>query len=62
MRATLAAAGIVLLMLTWLSLRGMDLGTQRFDYALQGLDHFATVERTLQRDILSARVGLLRRV
>src|ERR1700730_18298414 len=60
MRAPLAAAGIVLLMLTWLSLRGMNIGAQRFDQALQGLDHFAMVERTLQRDILSARVGLLR--
>jgi signal transduction histidine kinase len=56
----LLAAGVLLIALTWLSFRGLNLDAQRFDRALQSLDHFGLVERAVQRDILRARVGLLR--
>ncbi len=60
MKTPLAAAGVLLVALTWLSFRGLNLDAQRFDRALQSLDHFGLAERALQRDILRARVGLLR--
>ncbi len=60
MRTPLAAAGVLLVVLTWLSFRGLNLDAQRFYRALQSLYHFGLAERALQRDVLRARVGLLR--
>ena len=62
MRLTPAAAAVplVLVLLTWLSFRASNMDAERFDRALGALDRFALVESALQRDVLSARVGMLR--
>ncbi len=60
MKTPLAAAGVLLIALTWLSFRGLNLDAQRFDRTLQSLDQFGLAERALQRDILRARIGSLR--
>jgi signal transduction histidine kinase/CheY-like chemotaxis protein len=57
---TAAAVPVLLLLLTWLLLRGMDPEAELFDRALQALDNFKLAESSLHRDILSARAGLLR--
>src|SRR4029077_16531740 len=55
-----AAVPIVLVLLTWLSFRASNTDAERFDRALSALDRFALVESALQRDVLSARAGMLR--
>ena len=62
MRLTPAAAAVplVLVLLTWLSYRASNTDAERFDHALGALDRFALVESALQRDVLSARAGMLR--
>jgi signal transduction histidine kinase len=62
MRWTSAAAAVplLLLLLTWLSLRAADADAELFDRALGILDEFANVENELHRDVLSARAGVLR--
>ncbi len=55
-----AAVPLVLLLLTWLSFRASNTEAERFDRALGALDRFALVESALQRDVLSARAGMLR--
>jgi signal transduction histidine kinase/CheY-like chemotaxis protein len=62
MRLTSAATAVVLLvmLLTWFLLRGMNLDSQLSDRALTELDDFAMVEAALQRDVLTARAGMLR--
>ena len=59
----IVAAGLLVLvlvvLLTWLSLRALDSGAERFDLALGELDRFNTAEADLQANILSARAGLL---
>src|SRR5262249_55162834 len=55
-----AAVLLVLVLLTWLSSRASNMDAERFDHALGTLDRFAMVESTLQRDVLSARAGMLR--
>jgi signal transduction histidine kinase/ActR/RegA family two-component response regulator len=54
------AVPLLLLLLTWLLLRGMNPDAQPSDQALRNLDDFATAQSTLHRDILTARAGLLR--
>ncbi|WP_338664101.1 two-component system VirA-like sensor kinase [Pararoseomonas sp. SCSIO 73927] len=49
-----------LLLLTWLLLRGFGVDTRPFDAALERLDEIELAERTIGRDLLSARAGLLR--
>lgn len=56
----IATAVSLLLLLTWLLLRGMNTGTTAHDEGLRALDDFAIAESALHRDVLSARVGLLR--
>ena len=51
---------LVLALLTWLSFRASNTDAERFDRALAALDRFALVESALQRDVLSARAGMLR--
>jgi signal transduction histidine kinase len=51
---------LVLLLFTWLSLRGMNPEAEEFDRALSTLNGFAVTESALQRDVLAARSGLLR--
>jgi signal transduction histidine kinase len=55
-----AAVLLVLVLLTWLSFRASNMDAERFDRALGALDRFAMVESALQRDVLSARAGMLR--
>ena len=55
-----AAVPLVLGLLTWLSFRAINTDEERFDRALGALDRFAMVESALQRDVLSARAGMLR--
>jgi signal transduction histidine kinase len=55
-----ATAVSLLLLLTWLLLRGMNSGGSALDDGLRALDDFAIAESALHRDVLSARVGMLR--
>jgi signal transduction histidine kinase/CheY-like chemotaxis protein len=62
MRVTPAAATVpvLLVLLTWLSLHSINTDAEMFDRALGALDDFARLESTLQRDVLTARAGMLR--
>jgi signal transduction histidine kinase/CheY-like chemotaxis protein len=51
---------VLVMLLTWLSLRAFDSGAERFDLALGELDRFNTLQANLHGNILSARAGLLR--
>jgi signal transduction histidine kinase len=55
-----ATASIVVVLLTWLSLRALNPEAEMFDGALGELDHFAMIENALYRDVFSARAGMLR--
>jgi signal transduction histidine kinase len=50
----------LLLLLTWLLLNGLNLNAARFDRELRALDDFSRFERELNREVLTARVGLSR--
>ena len=50
----------LLLLLTWLLLSAMNLNSTRFESELRALDEFSRFERGLNREVLSARVGLSR--
>lgn len=54
------AVPLLILLLTWLSLRSANLDAELFDHALGELDHFGMIEAGLDRDVLNARAGLLR--
>jgi signal transduction histidine kinase/CheY-like chemotaxis protein len=62
MRVTPAAAivPILVLLLTWLSLRAINPDAELFDQALAELDRFAMIENALYRDVFTARAGILR--
>jgi hypothetical protein len=62
MRILAGAIGVVLLLalLTWLLLRGIDTHEPAYAATLQAFDDFALAEATLHRDVLQVRVGLLR--
>jgi signal transduction histidine kinase len=49
-----------LLLLTWLLLNGLNLNSGRYDRELRALDDFSRFERALNREVLTARVGLSR--
>jgi signal transduction histidine kinase/CheY-like chemotaxis protein len=51
---------MLLVLLPWLWWRGMHTGTDHADDALRALDDFATAKSALDRDVLSARTGMLR--
>jgi len=51
---------LLLVLLPWLWWRGMHTGTDHADDALRALDDFATAKSALDRDVLSARTGMLR--
>jgi signal transduction histidine kinase len=55
-----ATAALVVVLLTWLSLRALNPEAETFDVALGELEHFAMIENALYRDVFSARVGMLR--
>jgi len=56
---TLAAVPLLLLLLTWLLLQGMNTDADLFDRTLAALDDFSKAEAALRGDVLSARAGLL---
>lgn len=63
MRAASLAAGAAaaaLLLLTWLLARGIDVDARPFDRALAALADVELAEGAMDRDVLSARAGLLR--
>ncbi|HEX4617437.1 MAG TPA: DAHL domain-containing protein, partial [Stellaceae bacterium] len=62
MKVTPAAVAVpvLLVLLTWLSFRAIDTDAERYDRALKAFDRFTMVEIALQRDVLSARAGMLR--
>ncbi len=60
MRHTAAVAPFLLALLVWFSLRVIHTDEDRFDQALTALDRFAMTESALQRDVLTARAGMLR--
>jgi signal transduction histidine kinase len=62
MRPVLGAIGVLLLLglLTWLLLRGIDPNAPAYEATLQAFDDFALAEASLHRDVLQARAGLLR--
>jgi signal transduction histidine kinase len=49
-----------LLLLTWLLLSGLNLNSVRYDRELRALDDFSRFERAMNREVLTARVGLSR--
>jgi hypothetical protein len=55
-----ATAALVVVLLTWLSLRALNPEAETFDVALAELEHFAMIENALYRDVFSARAGMLR--
>jgi signal transduction histidine kinase len=61
MRLLPGAVGVLLLLalLTWLLVRGIDTGGPAHLRTLQAFDDFALAEASLNRDVLQARTGLL---
>jgi signal transduction histidine kinase len=62
MRLWSGALGVLLLLalLTWLLLRGIDTNAPAYAVTLRAFDDFALAEASLHRDVLQARAGLLR--
>ncbi|HET8973498.1 MAG TPA: two-component system VirA-like sensor kinase [Pseudolabrys sp.] len=62
MRLLTGALGVLLLLglLTWLLLRGIDTNAPAYAVTLRTFDDFALAEASLHRDVLQARAGLLR--
>ena len=62
MRLLSGALGVLLLLalLTWLLLRGIDTNAPAYAATLRAFDDFALAEASLHRDVLQARAGLLR--
>src|SRR5499427_1057641 len=50
---------LLLALLTWLLLRGIDTNAPAYEVTLQTFDDFALAEASLHRDVLQARAGLL---
>ena len=46
---------LLLLLLTWLLLSGLNLNSTRYDRELTALDRFSRLERALNREVLTAR-------
>jgi hypothetical protein len=60
MRLALAAGGALLLaLLTWLLLRGIDTNASAYADTQRAFDDFALAEASIGRDVLQARAGLL---
>ena len=53
-------ASLLLALLTWLLLYGIDVNAPAYELTLQTLDDYALAEASLHRDVLQARAGLLR--
>src|SRR5271154_762832 len=52
-------AGFLLVLLTWLLVRGLSTDTAEYSATLRTFDDFALAEASLHRDVLMARAGLL---
>jgi len=57
---TTVAVPLLILLLTWLSVRALNPEAELFDRALAELDHFEMLENGLYRDVFAARAGILR--
>jgi signal transduction histidine kinase len=55
-----AIVPILVLLLSWLSVRAFNPDAELFDRALAEIDHFAMIENALYRDVFTARAGSLR--
>jgi signal transduction histidine kinase len=51
---------LLVLLLTWLLVKGLDRNSDHFDRELRALDDFSRFERGFNREVLAARVGLAR--
>jgi signal transduction histidine kinase len=51
---------LLLALLTWLLLHGIDTNAPKYAMALRAFDDYALAETSLHRDVLQARAGLLR--
>src|SRR5512136_1208642 len=62
MRLLSGALGVLLLLalLTWLLLRGIDTSAPAYAVTLRAFDDYSLAEASLHRDVLQARAGLLR--
>jgi signal transduction histidine kinase len=56
----IAAMTVLTMLLTWLWLSGTDVEAGSANEAMRALDEFSMAERALHRDVLSARIGMLR--
>ncbi|WP_426610452.1 two-component system VirA-like sensor kinase [Bradyrhizobium sp. McL0616] len=57
---TVASFAIVLALLTWLLLNGLNVNSARYDSQLEALGDFTRSERGMTREVLTARTGLSR--
>jgi signal transduction histidine kinase/CheY-like chemotaxis protein len=60
MTLSMVIVSLLLMLLTWLSFSAINTQAELFDRALTALDDFGTMENALQRDVLTARAGMLR--
>src|ERR1700753_3963368 len=51
---------LLLVLLTWLLLRGIDTNASAYASTLRAFDDYALAEASLHRDVVQARAGLLR--
>lgn len=58
--AGIAGFSLLLALLTWLLLRGVDTNAPAYAMTLRAFDDYALAEASLHRDVLQARAGLLR--
>jgi signal transduction histidine kinase len=57
---SVVAVPLLILLLTWLSVRALNPNAELFDQALGELDRFVMLEAALYRDVFTARAGILR--
>jgi signal transduction histidine kinase len=58
--ASAVAVPLLILLLTWLSVRAINPNAELFDSALGEIDRFAMTENALYSDVFTARAGILR--
>ncbi|HEX4170990.1 MAG TPA: two-component system VirA-like sensor kinase [Acetobacteraceae bacterium] len=56
----IAAVPLLIVLLTWLSVRAINPDAERYDQALAEMERFELLEAELHRDVLSVRAGALR--
>jgi signal transduction histidine kinase len=60
MKSIFATIGALFLLLTWLLVNGLNLNSKLFDREVQALEDFIRCDRSLHREVLTARAGLSR--